>query len=206
MGGDEYPDSQSFLRVYSRALDWVNAREQDRLGQTLFQVMTRNAGRLLRRFGCTMSGAWHGNDTCWRMALDLGRILHHADSNGRMCESPTRRNLSLIDGIVAGEGDGPLAPRPADAGVLVFGDDVAVTDRVAARLMGFDLTSIPLVREAFRSMVYGVTEHPLDRPSACVLDGTDVPEDELTPILGRPFAPPSGWGGRLVQVAKQDSR
>jgi hypothetical protein len=139
-----------------------------------------------------MAGAWSGNDTAWRMTLDLARIAHYAGSDGSLRPDPQRRHLSLIDGIVGGEGDGPLVPDPVASGVLVFSDDVVSGDRVAARLMGFDPQAIPLIREAARSM-----PHPLTAPGASdadvVWNGDSRQETALTPVLGRPFRPPSGW-------------
>jgi uncharacterized protein (DUF362 family) len=94
---------------------------------------------------------------------------------------------------VAGEGAGPLSPKPVHAGALLFGDDVALTDRVACRLMGFDPERIPLVREAFRLEGRPITERAPDAPAECVADGRACLESELAPLLGRAFVPPSGW-------------
>jgi len=197
IGGDEYPASNAFLHPLSRLFDWVNGRSQDAPFQKLAQISIRTLGRVIRRLGLVTTGAWHGNDTCWRMALDLARILHHADRDGVLREANQRRHLSLIDGIVAGERDGPLDPRAADAGTLVFGDDVAATDKVACRLMGFDPAAIPLVRESFRTMRWPVATRDADDDIECVLDGAAVVDRELEPVLGRPFQPPAGWRDHL---------
>src|SRR4029453_17991483 len=114
--------------------DWLNTRESDRPLQGASQILERGVRWMLRRAGIPLGGAWYGNDTCWRMALDLARIVHHADRQGRMTTVPQRRHLSLIDGIVAGEGDGPLTPSAVDAKVLLFADNVALGDRAACRL------------------------------------------------------------------------
>ena len=50
------------------------------------------------------------------------RIAHYADATGRMHDTPQRRHLSLVDGIVAGEGDGPLDPDPIRAGTIAMSD------------------------------------------------------------------------------------
>jgi len=62
--------------------------------------------------GTVRSGNWHGNDTTWRMCHDLNRILMYADAEGRVHDQPVRRFFSVVDGIVAGEGNGPLDPTP----------------------------------------------------------------------------------------------
>jgi len=49
-----------------------------------------------------------------------------------------RPDLSVIDGFVAMEGNGPVAGTPLNLGVAVVGTDPVATDAVAASLMGFD--------------------------------------------------------------------
>ena len=144
-----------------------------------------------------MSGAWYGNDTAWRMAIDLARILHYADSSGQLHDTPQRRHLALVDGIVAGEGNGPLDPRPAAAGVLIFGDDVAVVDRAACHLMGFRPEAIPLVREAFRQQRWPITKRDVNEAAECKVDGTMRLDADLAPVLGRAFETPQGWRSYL---------
>jgi hypothetical protein len=61
--------------------------------------------------GYILEGSWEGNDTIWRTTLDLHDIVLHADREGRMHDTPQRRCLALVDGIIAGEGEGPRATR-----------------------------------------------------------------------------------------------
>ena len=61
-----------------------------------------------------------------------------------------RRVLSVLDGVVAGEGEGPLAPRDRPLGVVLAATDPVALDLVALRLMGFDERRIAKVREALR--------------------------------------------------------
>ena len=98
--------------------------------------------------GTIRSGNWHGNDTTWRMAIDLNRILFYADAAGRVHETPVRRFFSIVDGIVAGEGNGPLDPAPVPAGVILSGRNPVAVDAMAARLMGFDVGKLPIVWRA----------------------------------------------------------
>jgi len=95
-----------------------------------------------------VEGDWYGNDTVWRMALDLNRVLIYTDVHGRLTERPQRKYLSIIDGIVAGEGEGPLYPDPVPAGVLVAGQHPVTVDLVAGTLMGYDYTKIPILHQA----------------------------------------------------------
>jgi hypothetical protein len=191
IGGDEYPRHLRFLHGISAFQDWVNGREANAVLQAPAQITARTIHRVLRRMGVNMAGAWSGNDTAWRMTLDLARIAHYADLEGSLRPGVQRRHLSLIDGIVGGEGDGPLAPTPVDSGVLVFSDDVVAGDRLAARLMGLDPQAIPLIREAVRPSTHPLTDP--GRASTVVWNGAPREETAMTPVLGRAFLPPSGW-------------
>ena len=88
-----------------------------------------------------------GNDTCWRLPADLIRLALYADRAGVMQPAPQRRFLSIVDGIVGGEGDGPLRPTPKTCGVLLAGFHPIAVDLVGARLMGFDPLKITQLRE-----------------------------------------------------------
>jgi len=68
-----------------------------------------------------------------------------------------RAVLSIIDGIVAGEGNGPLAPKPKRCGVLVGGRDSWACDYVATTLMGVDPAGIGFLSDAARAMPYPIT-------------------------------------------------
>jgi len=206
MGGDEFPDSQRAMVPFSRLMDFVNRRSDDAPLQRFLRVVTRMIGRASRSLGFVASGAWYGNDTCWRMTLDLARILHYADRSGRMQEEPQRRHLSLIDGIVAGEGNGPLSPTPAHTGTLLFGDDVVGLDRIACRLMGFDPSAIPLIADAYADMAWPIAQSDWGELRACVRNGEKISESALTPILGRPFVPPRGWRGHVGHGSQASDR
>jgi uncharacterized protein (DUF362 family) len=94
------------------------------------------------------SGNWHGNDSAWRMAADLAHLVFHADRHGQLHETAQRRMFCVVDGIVGGENDGPLKPSPKHSGCLVAGQNPWAVDLVTARLMGFDVESLKLFREA----------------------------------------------------------
>jgi uncharacterized protein (DUF362 family) len=78
-------------------------------------------------------GAWSGNDTIWRMVVDLYTCF----------KQKSARHFSIIDGILGGEGNGPFCPEPNNAKVILGGDDFLATDMVATRLMGFAVEKIP---------------------------------------------------------------
>jgi uncharacterized protein (DUF362 family) len=105
-----------------------------------------------------MDGSWQGNDTLWRTILDLNRVVFFADKEGRLRGEPRRRSLVIIDGIVAGEGEGPLGTTPVDAGVLIGGYDPVLVDLVATRLIGFSPEVVPTVRRALDVHLFPSTD------------------------------------------------
>ena len=87
-------------------------------------------------------GNWYGNDSTWRMATDLLKVIYFADTEGKLHNKVQRRLFSVVDGIVGGENQGPLLPDPKASGVLLGGENFLSVDLVSARLMGFDLNKL----------------------------------------------------------------
>ena len=192
--GDEYPRSLGILHLISRYHDWINRRPAGAPLQGLLQFLERAVRAVLRRSGVVMAGAWSGNDTAWRMSLDLARIVHYADRNGVLRDTIQRPNFSLIDGVIGGDGEGPLAPDPVAGGTLVFGESVVDTDRVAARVMGFDPDAIPLLG----GTVTGRFPLPASaEPLTVSVNGKPANTAGLRPPRGQAFRPSSGWRDRL---------
>lgn len=151
-GGDQYPRSGGRAGLEMRLLNRLKPLLPGSSRSTL--ELARRLRRLgTRVFGDTeevvRSGNWHGNDTTWRMALDLARILLYARADGTIVPEPRPGYLSVIDGIIGGEGNGPMSADPHPAGLVIAGGNPAAVDWVAARLMGFDPERLPIVREAF---------------------------------------------------------
>lgn len=198
-GGDEYPRSLGILLGISFFHDWINRRKPGAPFQGFLQFLERAVRRVLRRSGVIMSGAWSGNDTAWRMSLDLARIVHYADRAGVLHDTLQRRHFSLIDGIIGGDGEGPLSPDPVHGGTLVFGSSVVDTDRVAARVMGFPPDAIPLLRGTGGKVRFGLVATP--EPFTVSVDGKPRESGLVQPPPGCAFRPSSGWKERLGSSA-----
>jgi hypothetical protein len=149
-GGDCYPgaspvkraleyvlDRQNMTKSYASARAWRLAAEQ------LYRAARLTGDRL------GIEGAWSGNDTIWRTCLDLNRVLLYGRADGTLAGEPRRRVLHVVDAVVAGQGNGPLAPRPLALGLLLAGASAAAVDRTAAHLLGYDPELVPIVRESF---------------------------------------------------------
>lgn len=94
------------------------------------------------------SGNWYGNDTCWRMVLDLNRILLYGNTDGTIKNWP-KKYFSIVDGIIGMEGNGPLAGRPKATGLVIAGRNPLAVDMVASYIIGFDYRKIPMLGRAF---------------------------------------------------------
>ncbi len=71
-----------------------------------------------------------------------------------MCDTQKRGFFCIIDGIIGGEKDGPLAPDPVGAGILVAGHNPLAVDAVATTLMGFEIEKIPVIKKALKHKDY----------------------------------------------------
>lgn len=150
MGGDSYPGG-NILRYWSElALDTANRRKGKksywfwvRLSTVLWRISLPGKKHQL-------SAAWYGNDTTWRMVMDLNLVLNFGKIDGTLAESPQRFLYSFCDGIIGGQGDGPLRPDPLNLGVICFSNDSASTDLCMATLMGLQVERIPLLQAAKR--------------------------------------------------------
>lgn len=193
IGGDEYPADSWTRLCLSGFTDWVQRDgPAARLSTGMFQILDRSIRRLLRVLGAIQFGGWQGNDTAWRMALDLARIAHYADAAGKMHEKIQRKNLLLVDGVVGGEGNGPLDPRPVYSGALVFTDDLVLGDEAACLLAGFDPAEIPIVREAFLLQKYPLTIQTMDT-APLVLNERQESIPVLAATRRAKFKRPHGW-------------
>ena len=99
-------------------------------------------------------GDWYGNDTVWRMCLDLNQILLYCDNQGLIHDFPQRKYFCLVDGIIAGESDGPLHPKEKNVGYLACGFNPFLVDYICAYHMGFDPLKIPVIKNAMLSPVF----------------------------------------------------
>lgn len=195
-GGDEYKEASLLKRIQTSLIEGVDKNPHSLMSHVQ-RLATRISSRLNRHFAPDpfLEGSWYGNDTLWRTVLDLNRLLIYAGRDGSIAEIPQRRCLTIVDGIVAGEGEGPMEPDARRCGVLVGGGNPLAVDAVLATMIGFDYRKIPLIANGF-----GVDTLPLasyQPEEICVVTDSSewasvqvgLPCDRLS------FVPPSGWRG-----------
>ena len=190
-GGDSYCRDNWFAARAEEVYDALWERRSE-MGEwrrwyvNKLYVMLRAAARLSG--GDRIApGGWSGNETVWRMTLDLNHLLYFGAKR-------SRHILNVVDGIVAGEGDGPLRPTAKSAGVLLAGENPAYVDAVIAKLMGYVLARVPTVYHAVyhRKSKFGgpgVEETPMHfiDPSGAVHRGSWKEVPNLR------FRPPRHW-------------
>ncbi len=163
-GGDEHPAPSLMHRFERTAVKYVHQLSLRVPGAgPWIHRHARKVGSIA--FGDTeeviRTGNWYGNDTVWRMCLDLNKLVFYGRADGTLrpyAAANRKRHLILVDGIIAGEGRGPMNPDPVKAGLVLFGLNPASVDTAAAYMMGFDPLRIPVVRKAFKSRYYPIAE------------------------------------------------
>lgn len=209
-GGDEFPDD------VSRWIYW-QARLRERFqkkSKFVFKLLKKGWELVKRVRGIKTigtkenlsrgtggfyvgSGSWYGNDSIWRMVYDLNMIilLAHADG-GKLRAEPQRAVLSIMDGLIAGEGNGPLQPLPVTANALLASRNPFLIDFAMAKLMGFDVRKIRLLAHYRRFPDTPFTDFdPAKFP--VTLNGVRSENGlDALPIVHR-FIPSPGWRGHI---------
>ena len=196
--GDNYAHAHWKLAVAETLLDLANAH--CRAFPRTYRLMERIAWRLMVKHQkqdptAQLEGSWHGNDTVWRMCLDLNRILRYADVKGCLHESPQRKEISIVDAVIAGQGEGPLAPEPLAMGVVYAATNAWAGDQLAAGLLGFSAHKIPLL-----SHIHEVGKWPLaDIPLNAAKEQIETQLASAGPLP--PAMAPCGWRGYIEKEA-----
>jgi len=183
-GGDCYPGG-NHLRYWSEiAMDIANSHR----GKNKYLLWVKIASIFWKlsfpKAVHNIEAGWYGNDTTWRMVMDLNQIAYFGKPDGTISDTKQRDIYSLCDGIIAGQGDGPLKPEPLQLGVISFTDNPALNDIAMATLMGFDIKKFPLLTEATKLIPLNGAEVYINETKGSV--------SELKELSVR-TNPPRGW-------------
>ena len=150
-GGDCYPGSNLFRKYAELSLDFTNRNQGNKI-YWFARKLTSLLWMVSRPKNIHHLGAaWYGNDTTWRMVLDLNKIALYGKADGSISASVQRDVFSLCDGIIGGQGDGPLKPEPLALGVISFTSHSGSNDIAMATMMGFDTNKIAMLKEINKS-------------------------------------------------------
>jgi len=200
-GGDQFPADNVKARIEGPLVSFL---KQHVLKNPVFARLLSPLNKLGKNiFGdsrwVVRSGNWYGNDTIWRMILDLNKLLLYGNADGtlRAADASSRkRYIGVVDAIRAGEGHGPLTPEPVDMGYVMCGTDPVAIDAVCAALMGFDPMKIPCIAHAFAIKNHPLCDYPYEAVCA-VIDGVEFALHKLPREKIVPFEPQFGWKGHI---------
>ncbi|MFA5061513.1 MAG: DUF362 domain-containing protein [Candidatus Pacearchaeota archaeon] len=207
-GGDEYPNQgilQNSLNKYRRFLILKLLVRKTRISEGLFvfgnglryfsQKILDFFGRKISKenyVGAITGGSWYGNDTAWRMTIDLTKIILYSNKKGIIQKTPQRKFISLVDGIVSGEEEGPLAPIAKKTGCVILGLNPVSTDLFTTTLMGFDIQKIKLYNEVIKDPILGRNDM---LESIILKSNVSIPREYFSSPFHFGFKPPKGWKG-----------
>ncbi len=151
-------------------------------------------------FGCVpgkMKAWWH---------MEAGK---DADRFGQMLVETARTispNLTILDGILGHEGNGPSGGEPRELGLLAASADVFALDRAIVAVLQVDPDRIPTVRMSRRLGLcpeLEAIEFPLSRPEELAIDHWKLP-DQMMPIdFGAPRVVKSTFKHLYVRFIKE---
>lgn len=186
-GGDEYPEPK-------RAVDHLLLAIKHLYIAITPERLSAYIGRRFNKYPIKKyfeispyRGSWEGNDTCWRMAADLYLTLM----------SRERKCLSVIDGVVGGDHNGPFLPSRKEARIIVSGENLVYTDAVAVRMMDFEIEEIRYITGLLKAQNLDLAKVRI------ITNDFDVTNffTSKRPYLN--FTPPSGWPHLAISQSKQ---
>lgn len=206
-GGDQFPKNNINANIEGPLLAYV---KQHILQNPFLALLLKPFGKISRRaFGKTedtiRSGNWYGNDTLWRTTLDLNKILLYANSYGTMRSDQwinTKNYIGIVDAVIAGEGNGPLAPDPVKMGYIICGTNPVAIDAACARLMGFDPFKIPTIKNAFKVKLFPLTNFSYQDIQIHFKESC-YSLDEIPDFLIKRFKPHFGWKDNIEYATNE---
>lgn len=207
-GGDQYPDNCFYpwellmIKIERKIFDEIFA-SNNHISGFIYKILSLmknshivNDNRYIVQKKYLDSGNWQGNDSAWRMAVDLLKIIYYADKEGIMQNAPQRKFFSIIDGIIGGENNGPLSPEPKYSGILVASENLISADLIATKIMGFNYKKIRL----FSILQNENFDFGLKEPSDITLVSSIIPKNDNYSIFCDykiHYNPHPGWKNLL---------
>jgi len=144
-GGDGYCTGNVFSTWADRLFDhwWEGYAEMSVAERIAYSTAHRllKAAAIGTGGGRISGGSWSGNETLWRTILDLNHAVYFGVRR-------PKHVITVVDGIIAGEGQGPVEPSPRPAGLLIGGENPACIDAVLTHVVGYNIARIPMVYHA----------------------------------------------------------
>lgn len=197
-GGDEFSKKSVMtwlkVRIWTfLKTNWLGIRIASMI-KALFQKFVWK-GKTMKEYNMSHApatfseGSWYGNDTIWRCVKDLNKIIFYADKTGKMQESKQRKYLCIVDGVLAGEGEGPMEQTTKPFGVIFAGRNPVYVDYVASKLMCYNYKDIPSIVNGFRNRWWALVNKQAEDVSVY----SNHPMDKIRDY----FVPTFGWREKL---------
>lgn len=179
---------------HSREGNYVRCKCNDFLMKASYVIGSALSGDWYR------IGSWYGNDTIWRTAMDLNRIILYADKHGNLQSTAQRRIIHIGDMVISGEKEGPVAPTPKPLGIILFSDNAMAFDRTLCGIMGFRSECFPMFSNKNALGIFSfVDKDELDRETL-ISNRKDIDGVELSqfPLIDEwKFEPHPTWKGHI---------
>lgn len=195
-GGDQFAINGNTIKLEGSLTAYAKNMAKNSTLVAYFLVPLKKLARVI--FGdnsnTVRNGSWWGNDTLWRSIVDLNKLLLYGNVDASLrsdCEDSKKRYISICDGIICGEGDGPLEPDAVNAGFVVCGTNAVAVDCVVARLSGLDYAKIPSIAKAFESKLYKLVSFSYDDIVCIDATGKTSALKDISPLIF--LRPASGW-------------
>ena len=200
-GGDQYKYPSMVKPLYNLVYDmyWRNQSRSSRVSNLVQESLLRALqypSQILDK-DRMFDGGWSGNDTIPRTTLDLNNTLYFYQQD-RQCfsDTPVRNVLHVVDGVIAGEGYGPLWPESKPAGVVIGGWNPLAIDACGAMLIGLDPTKLRLLRYGFEHPKSLLARHTRGLPELEVI--TNGEQSPMTRTSSLSFVLPREWEDAAV--------
>jgi uncharacterized protein (DUF362 family) len=196
-GGDEYPSESTRKRLMSRLSEELN-NSRGMVSQTvsvMLMLLVQGTMRIHPFSDPHLFGRWHGNDTIPRTIVDVNKLLFYADKSGVLQNHVQRNMLVIVDGVVAGQAEGPLSPQRADCGVIIGGCNPVAIDLVCSKIIGFDYQKIPTLTRALNSKKYQLFGGEL-RELVIESESTNSINEVHAQFCNK-LKPPASWKGYI---------
>lgn len=204
-GGDEYLYRSFRKRLISKSWD-VRWKLKNVLMQKLLLSFERQLSRSKKIIPFKdnfTEGSWYGNKTISRTVNDLNRAILYCGVDGKLNEKVQRKILYLVDGIICGEGEGPMAANSKKCNILLWGYNSYVIDLVVSQIIGFDFNKMDTFRVCSTLSKYKISD---DLPSEIRIimnkKESDFTLDNIRDIVKFNFNPSSGWKDHIELESK----
>lgn len=149
-GGDCYKGYSPFRSFSEYLLDIAN-KHRGKFKYKIFTILSSLFWKIsLPNQEQNLAAGWYGNDTVWRMVMDLNLIATYGKLDGSISKTAERSLYTICDGIIGGQGNGPLSPEPLPLGIITISNDYFLMDEIVGYLLNLNIDKIPLLKEAKR--------------------------------------------------------